>query len=110
MIKGKKTLLTGGAIILVGLAAFIGYPKIVEFYTTVKVQEHVEKVYNLKDVTRVEYKAGDLITLEKQGTTWVNPELPNLSYNQELMTEWIENLQNLETKEIVKNVQDQSVY
>ena len=26
------------------------------------------------------------------------------------MTEWIENLQNLETKEIVKNVQDQSVY
>ena len=110
MIKGKKTLLIVGVVIVVGLVSYLGYQKYVEEYTTVKVREHIQSVFNLDEIARIEYKSNDLITLEKQGEIWSNPEQPNLSYDQDLMAEWIGSLQALETKEVVKNVQDETVY
>ncbi len=110
MTKEKKTLLIIGVIIVFGIGIFIGYQKQSKVQPTVKVQELVEKVCNLEEITRIEYQMNDVIRLENQDGTWVNNELTNLQYNLELMQNWITKIQTLETKEVLKNVEDSSIY
>lgn len=110
MLKGKKALWAIAAILVVGVASFVIYQKYMEELSTIRVQEHIEKVCKLDEITRVEYQTSDQIVLEKQNGVWMNANLGKLKYDQVKMQEWISILQNAETKEIVKHVQDKSAY
>lgn len=98
------------AILVVAIASFVVYQRQMEVQATVAVQEHIEKVCKVEDITRIEYQAKDLVILENQNGVWVNEQLGELTYNQEEIQQWINTLQNLETKEVVKHVKDTSVY
>lgn len=110
MTKKVKALSVLGVIAILGVGIFGGYKKQLETQATIKVQELVQQVCNLGQITRIEYQVEDLITLENQSGKWVNTQLMNLTYNQELMQDWVSNLHTLETKEVIKNVQDKSIY
>jgi len=110
MEKKQKVLLIVGTIIVVGLIAYFGYQKYVEEFVNVKIEEHVQPLYQLDDIVRVEYKANELMTLEKQGEVWVNSDQPDLKYNQDMVNQWLTSLTHLETKEVVKNIQDEQAY
>ena len=110
MTKKMKALSIAGVIVVLGIGVFVGYRKQLETQSTVKVQELVQRVCNLETITRIEYQASDLITLENKAGTWTNTELGHLSYDQEMMQNWVTKMQTLETKEVLKNVEDQSIY
>ena len=99
-----------GVITILGIGIFVGYNQRSQTQQTVKVQEFVEPVCSLEEIKRIEYQANDLIILENQSGKWVNTELTHLVYDQQLMQEWLMKIQELETKEVIRNVPDQSVY
>lgn len=110
MFKGKKALWMVIAILLVVITSGMLYHTYTEALTTVKVQQHIQKVCDIEAIERIEYQSDDVTQLVKKDGIWENDELSTLKYNQQLMNEWISVLQNMETKEIVKRVQNMSVY
>lgn len=110
MFKGKKALWMVAAILLLGITSSIFYRIRTEALTTVKVQESIQKVCDIEAITRIEYESDEVTQLVKKDGIWENNELGTLKYDQQLMNEWISELQSIETKEIVKRVQDMSVY
>lgn len=110
MTKKKQALLSviGTVAVLVSLSGVVYYQ--VKEHTTVKVQERIQKVCVLEDVSRVEFKTNELLTIEKQAQGWQNPDLDYLTYNNERISEWLQLLQNVQTEKIVKNVEDETIY
>ena len=109
--KNKKQVLLAIIVAVVVLGALsVGIYYYIEENTIVKVQERVQKVCTLKDISRVEFKKNDLVVIEKEAGSWHNPEFTYLEYDNELVSEWLQILQTAETVKIVKNVEDESVY
>lgn len=109
MIKQKKALLIAGGIMLAGWT-FVGYEQYSVAQNNGKVQEYVKEIYKLDDITRIEYANGEITTLVNQNGTWHNASFPYLNYDQTLIQNWINLTQTLTTKEIIKNVQNLSLY
>lgn len=109
MIKQKKALLIAGGIMLAGWT-FVGYEQHSVAQNNGKVQEYVREIYKLDDISRIEYANGEVTTLVNQNGIWYNTAFPYLNYDQTLVNNWIELTQNLKTKEIIKNVQNLSLY
>ena len=110
MVKKKKVLWLVSIGIIVGCIVYLGIKQQIQSNHTVKVQEEVERVYQLNTVTKVAYEDEKVTVLTKQGEGWVNPDAPSLKYNQTLVQQWITELQQIETKETIKNVHDESLY
>lgn len=110
MTKKKQALLSviGTVAVLVSLSGVVYYQ--VKENTTVKVQERIQKVCVLEDISRVEFKTNELLTIEKQAKGWQNPDLDYLTYDNERISEWLGLLQNVQTEKIVKNVEDETTY
>lgn len=109
--KNKKQVLLAVIVAVVVLGALsVGIYYYIEENTTVKVQERVQMVCTLKDISRVEFKKNDLVVIEKEAGSWYNPEFAYLEYDNKLVSEWLQVLQTAETVKIVKNVEDESVY
>ena len=110
MLKKKKTLFIMGLILIVGCGAFFAYRYQKEVSSTVKIQEYVGPVFDLEEIVSIEYIAGETIKLNKDNGIWQNPESAYLKYDQVLIKEWTEALHDIQTKEIIKNVQDETLY
>ena len=109
--KNKKQVLLAVIVAVVVLGALsVGIYYYIKENTTVKVQERVQRVCTLEDISKIEFKEKDLVIIEKEANTWYNPELTYLEYDNELISEWLQTLQTAETVKIVKNVEDESVY
>lgn len=109
MIKQKKALLIAGGLMLAGWT-FVGYEQQSVAQNNGKIHEYVKEVYKLNDIIRVEYANDELTTLVNTNGVWYNNAFPYLNYDQSLVNEWIALLQNLETNEVIKNVQNMSLY
>ena len=110
MLKEKKALFIMSIILIVGCGAFLTYRYENERGTTVKIQDYVAPVYHLEEVVGIEYKDKETVKLDKKEGIWTNLVLPHLKYNQELVNGWTEALKCIETKEIIKNIHDETVY
>lgn len=109
--KNKKQVLLGiiVAVVVLGALTVGGYYYIKES-TTVKVQERIQRICTLEEISKIEFKNNDLVTIVKEGNIWRNLEWDYLKYDSDLVSDWIQFLQNAETVKIVKNVEDESVY
>lgn len=110
MTKKKQALLSviGAVVVLTSLAGLVYYQ--INENATVKVQERVQKVCTLDNIYRMEFKDNDLVVIEKNAEGWQNPEFSYLNYEKERISDWLKNLDTMQTKKIVKNVEDESVY
>lgn len=106
--RNKRQVLISIMVAVVVLAVGVYYQ--IQESTKVKVQERVQKVCTLNDISRVEFKEEHLVIIEKEADTWRNPELSYLEYDNELISEWLKVLQTIETVKVVKNVEDESTY
>lgn len=110
MTKKKQALLSIiGAVVVFSSLSGVAYYQIKE-NATVKVQERIQKVCTLDEISRIEFKDDQLITLQLQSNGWQNPEFNHLQYDTVRISEWLQVLQMLETEKIVKNVEDESLY
>lgn len=106
--RNKRQVLIAIMVAVVVLAVGVYYQ--IQESTKVKVQERVQKICTLNDISRVEFKENNLVIIEKEAGTWHNPELSYLEYDNELISEWLKVLQTIETVKVVKNVEDESTY
>lgn len=106
--RNKRQVLIAIMVAVVVLAVGVYYQ--IQENTMVKVQERIQKICTLNDISRVEFKEIDLVTIEKEAGIWHNPELSYLEYDNELISEWLKVLQTIETVKIIKNVEDESIY
>ena len=110
MLKERKTLFIMGIILIVGCGAFFTYRYQNEMSATVKIQDYVGYVFDLEEVVSIDYIDEETIKIDKHDGIWSNPELSHLKYNQDLVNQWIMALKGIETKEMIKNVQDETAY
>ena len=73
MTKKIKTLLIAGMVIVLGGVAYLGYERFTVNQSKIKMQEYIEPLFHLTDITHLEYKDNDRITLKHQGERWINP-------------------------------------
>lgn len=106
--RNKRQVLIAIIVAVVVLAVGVYYQ--IQESTKVKVQERVQKICTLNDISRVEFKENNLVIIEKEAGTWHNPELSYLEYDNELISGWLKVLQTIETVKVVKNVEDESTY
>lgn len=97
------------AVVVLGALSVGGYFYIKES-TAVKVQERIQRICTLEEISKIEFKKDELVTIQKEGNIWRNLEWDYLEYDSALVSEWIQFLQTAETIKIVKNVEDESVY
>lgn len=102
-------------LILVGVLVIGGsiggiIPKIYEAVTAVKVQDKVQRISELETIERIEFKRNELTTLQKEQDKWQNVKYSNLSYNQEAISSWVNQLLSAETVGVVKNVEVEADY
>lgn len=102
-------------LILVGVLVIGGsiggiIPKIYEAVTAVKVQDKVQRISELETIERIEFKRDELTTLQKEQDKWQNVKYSNLSYNQEAISSWVNQLLSAETVGVVKNVEVEADY
>lgn len=99
-----------GIILIVGCGAFFTYRYQKEVSTAVKIQDYVGPVFDLEEIVGIEYSAQETVKLNKESGVWKNPESPELKYDQALVKQWVEALHGIQTKEVIKNVQDETLY
>lgn len=63
-----------------------------------------------KEIVRLEVYEQEVTTFEKQGDHWINAELPDLPYDQELMNEFVETLKNMTSIETLRYIENLSEY
>lgn len=102
-------------LILVGVLVIGGsiggiIPKVYEAVTAVKVQDKVQRISELETIERIEFKRNELTTLQKEQDKWQNVKYSNLSYNQEAISSWVNQLLSAETVGVVKNVEVEADY
>lgn len=102
-------------LILVGVLVIGGsiggiIPKVYEAVTAVKVQDKVQRISELETIERIEFKRDELTTLQKEQDKWQNVKYSNLSYNQEAISSWVNQLLSAETVGVVKNVEVEADY
>lgn len=110
MTRKKQVLLAVIGAIALGSVIYVGYNKIYEAVTAVRVQEKVKPICDLEEITRIEFKGHTLVTLQKQGDVWQNANYMYLNYDQERLKEWVALLQSAQTVEVVKNAESESDY
>ena len=110
MIRKKQVLLAVIGAIALGSVIYVGYNKVYEAMTAVRVQEKVKPICDLEEITRIEFKGDTLVTLQKQGDLWQNTNYAYLNYDQERLKEWVTLLQTGQTVEVVKNAESEKDY
>ena len=110
MLKERKTLLIMGIILIVGCGAFFAYRYQNEMSAVVKIQDYVGYVLDLEEIVGIDYIDEEIVKIDKHNGIWSNPELSYLKYNQDLVNQWVMALKGIETKEMIKNVQDETAY
>lgn len=109
MLKEKKALSILLTILLVGCLGVLAYM----FYSekvTEKVQDYVAPICTIEEIISIEYSDKEVITLKEDNGVWINSLMPNMLYKQEAVNEWINSLKSIETKQMIKNVQDEAIY
>ena len=109
--KNKKQVLLGiiVAVVVLGILS-VGIYYHIEENIKVKVQDRVQKICMIENISKIEFKGNELVTIEKKDNTWYNPEFAYLEYDNGLVSGWVQMLQTAETVKIVKNVEDESMY
>lgn len=110
MLKQKKTLFIMGIILIVGCGTFFTYRYQNEVSAAVKIQDYVGTVFDLEEIESIEYTDKETVKLDKNNGIWGNPAISHLRYDQDLVSQWIEALKSIETKEMIKNIHDETVY
>lgn len=75
-------------------------------------QEEVkQKLCTLEgNVVRIEIKNNEMTVLQKEHQNWINPEHMNLTYNWQLVHEWLTTIRNIQSKEAIYKVEDEVQY
>lgn len=110
MTKKKQMLLILVGVLVIGGSIGGIIPKIYEAVTAVKVQDKVQRISELETIERIEFKRNELTTLQKEQDKWQNVKYSNLSYNQEAISSWVNQLLSAETVGVVKNVEVEADY
>lgn len=110
MTKKKQMLLILVGVLVIGGSIGGIIPKVYEAVTAVKVQDKVQRISELETIERIEFKRDELTTLQKEQDKWQNVKYSNLSYNQEAISSWVNQLLSAETVGVVKNVEVEADY
>ena len=110
MTKKKQILLAIVGTLAIGSGVWFAGSKVYEEMTAVKVQDKIEKVCRLDEITRIEFKNDALVILENQDGLWKNADYSYLPYDQEAVASWVEALMTAETTAVVKNAESPEGY
>ena len=110
--KKKFGVIAAALIVAVGGIFYAQYKVQIEAMSTEVLVEEVALPLNLLtgEVNKIQIEDRDSVTLEKNKGVWFNPLEVEVTYNSELINEWVTYFQTEESINIVRHVKDTSVY
>lgn len=110
--KKKFGVIAAALIVAVGGIFYAQYKVQIEAMSTEVLVEEVALPLNLLtgEVNKIQIEDRDSVTLEKNKGIWFNPLEVEVTYNSELINEWVTYFQTEESINIVRHVKDTSVY
>nr|WP_302596396.1 DUF4340 domain-containing protein [uncultured Cellulosilyticum sp.] len=111
--KKKFGVILAALAVVVGGVFYAQYKVQIEAMSTEVLVEEIALPLSLlteEEIEKIEIQDKNSLTLEKKDTVWQNPLEPELTYNNELVNEWVKYFQSEESINVIRHVEDLSVY
>lgn len=110
--KRKFGVILAALIVAAGGMFYAQYKVQIEAMSTEVIVEEIALPLSLltEDINKIEIEDQNSLTLEKTNDVWQNPLEPEITYNNELVNEWVTYFQTEESINVIRHVKDTSIY